>query len=292
MSTVPPGGPTAGNRAYWSARNGRRAVPVLTRAQVLGLFGSLFVETETRGDFQEHFGYWCVDEGEVPGKFGPRVNDRLLLVLGHENVWPADKTVETWSDDTLFDMVEFMFDHVSRGVEGRNHTFGQCGMHYSSFQAAPAQADFRARANELLTHLEPPYELTAAGEVVRTVPDGVAPLLTTAPRHLPKTQADMVNAAITKYRAHRSTTTDRRDAVRDLADVLENLRVQVKEQMPQKDEAMLFQIANTFWIRHNKPNERREYDHEAWWAWLFYVYLASIALVTHITDRDGTSPHE
>ena len=48
---------------------------------------------------------------------------------------------------------------------------------------------------------------------------------------------------------------------------------------------MLFEMANKFWIRHNKPGELRDYDHEAWWSWLFYVYLASIALVTHISER-------
>jgi len=191
--------------------------------------------------------------------------------------------------DTLFDVMEFLHDHISTGVDGRYHDYSQCGWHYTTFTPEPARSTYRARVNELLNRTTTAYEMTPQGEIVRTVPDGIAPLLNSAPRRLPPTQRQHVEAAITKYRARSSTPTDRRDAVRDLADVLENLRDLVKEQMPQKDEAALFEIANKFWIRHNKPGERREYDHDAWWAWLFYVYLASIALVTHLTERDGLS---
>lgn len=90
--------------------------------------------------------------------------------------------------------------------------------------------------------------------------------------------------AIHKFRARSATRTDRRDAVRDLADVLERIRTDVKAHMLSKDEAALFEIANKFWIRHNKPTDKREYDHEAWWSWLFYLYMDSIALVTHLRE--------
>ncbi len=32
---------------------------------------------------------------------------------------------------------------------------------------------------------------------------------------------------------------------------------------------MQFETANKFWIRHNKPGQLRDYDHDAWWSWLF-----------------------
>ena len=99
---------------------------------------------------------------------------------------------------------------------------------------------------------------------------------------------DHVTAAIHKFRSRSSTPTQRRDAVRDLADVLESIRADVKEQMLNEAERALFEIANKFWIRHNKPGERRNYDHEAWWSWLFYLYLDSIALVSHLKQRGGS----
>ncbi|HEY2673084.1 MAG TPA: hypothetical protein VGJ07_22340, partial [Rugosimonospora sp.] len=90
---------------------------------------------------------------------------------------------------------------------------------------------------------------------------------------------------IHKFRRRGATPTDRRDAVRDLADVLEHMRPQVKVHLLPKDEGALFEIANRFWIRHNKPDQLSDYDRELWWAWLFYVYLASIALVVRLEER-------
>jgi len=51
-----------------------------------------------------------------------------------------------------------------------------------------------------------------------------------------------VAAAVLKFRRHRSTFSDQRDAIRDLADVLEFLRPQLV--LTNKDDAALFNIAN------------------------------------------------
>lgn len=210
-------------------------------------------------------------------------------MLGRECLWPVERYVHEWDDATLFDVMEFLSDHVSTGDKqsGRFHDFNDCGWHYRHFTPEPARSTYRQPVNGVLQRMEPGYEMTEAGEIVRAVPDGMAPLLEDAPRLLEGDQRQHVQAAIVKYRARSSTPTDRRDAVRDLADVLEHLRSQVKDALPRHDEAMLFEMANKFWIRHNKPGDHRDYDHEAWWPWMFYVYLSSIELVTRIADRES-----
>lgn len=87
----------------------------------------------------------------------------------------------------------------------------------------------------------------------------------------------LVQGAIAKFR--RRDLASRRDAVRDLADVLERLRTEAPKLMFTKDENALFEIANGFWIRHNKPDQARDYDHDMWWDWIFHLYLASIRLI-------------
>lgn len=113
-------------RPYWSARHGKGpTVTPLTREQVTTLFVSLIDELERKGSFQEAFGYECIDEGRVPGAFGPAISDRILMSLGHEDVWPPTATrVRVWSDDQLFDVVEFLFDHVSTGLDLADHGSG------------------------------------------------------------------------------------------------------------------------------------------------------------------------
>ena len=276
-------------RAYWSERQGKANVRSFTPEQVRRAFASVVAVCDEADELQESFGYECVDDGFVPGSLGTAIDERLLIILGRDNLWPVSRFAPDWDDDTLFDMMEFLYDHVSTGdtSTSRYHSFSNCGMHYSRFNPNPARANYLARVNEILRRMTPGFEMTESGEILRGVVDGIAPLLDSAPTMLEPTQRTHVESAIVKYRARSSTATDRRDAVRDLADVLENLRTDVKAHMPSKDEAALFEIANKFWIRHNRPGELRDYDHEAWWSWLFYVYLASIALVSHLSERDG-----
>jgi hypothetical protein len=75
-----------------------------------------------------------------------------------------------------------------------------------------------------------------------------------------------------------SSREDQKQAVRQLADVLEFYRPRVKELILKEDEAALFNIANNFAIRHNNANQRDEYD-GPWLTWLFYLYLSTTHLV-------------
>lgn len=241
-----------------------------------------------QGNLQESFGYDCVDAGFVAGRLGPALNERLLLILGHDDLWPmTEERADALTDEELFDLIEFLYDHVSVGDRdsGHYHSYSDCGWHFQHFDAEMARIEYRRRVNELISRLEGGYELTDAGEILHTAPEGLDPLLDASLPGLSTNDTDHVAAAVHKFRSRSSTKTQRRDAVRDLADVLESIRVDVKEQMFSEDERALYKIANGFWIRHNKPSEQRDYDHEAWWSWIFYLYLDSIALVSHLKQR-------
>jgi len=69
---------------------------------------------------------------------------------------------------------------------------------------------------------------------------------------------------------------EKKDAIRDLADVLEYLRPRLKDVLSSKDENDLFNLANNFGIRHHNANQKTDYDKEIWYPWMFYYYLATI----------------
>ena len=85
-----------------------------------------------------------------------------------------------------------------------------------------------------------------------------------------------VSTAILKFRRRGSSASDRRDAVRDLADVLEFLREEVKKVLKSADESDLFNLANNFGIRHHRKGQKTDYDQSIWLSWMFYYYLATI----------------
>jgi hypothetical protein len=133
--------------------------------------------------------------------------------------------------------------------------------------------------NRILTRYGDGFELTAAGQVQRRLPEQVAEL-GPAPEGGDAGDEAHIAEALRKYRSRAGL--DRRDTVRDLAEVLERLRPMVKDHMFGKDEGALFQIANQFWVRHNDLAQRKDYDHDAWWDWLFHLYLSSIRLVQRL----------
>jgi hypothetical protein len=289
-------------RLYWSARLGRgpRGNPTI---EDVGRALTLAVQEMGQRDYlQEWYGYSCVDAGDVPGEAGVDIATHVTTVLGHSDGWPlptplvdfpegvsvSEQDVERATEDAecrVFDLIEFFHDHVSKGTDGYFHHYCQCGWHYSKFDARPAQELFRTRINAVLRSYKTGYRLTALGEIEHAAPPGLEGLLDAPLRTEDVDIKQRVDAAIAKYKHRDRTQTEQRDAVRNLFDVLEKLRPQVKQNMLKGDERDLFNIANNFCIRHLNESQRRNYDSPLWLSWMFYVNLATIHLVTRLTQR-------
>ena len=95
-----------------------------------------------------------------------------------------------------------------------------------------------------------------------------------------------VNHAHHKYHHHSSTIEDKKDAIKNLADVLEFLKLEVKLHLLSKDESRLFEIANTFSFRHHNKNQRTDYDEDVWLEWIFYCYQNTINTLIKITEKN------
>jgi hypothetical protein len=74
-------------------------------------------------------------------------------------------------------------------------------------------------------------------------------------------------------------------AVRELFDVLEKLRPELRDEMLQSDEGALFNIANNFVIRHLNEKQKDNYDSAIWHQWMFYVNLSTIHVITRLVSR-------
>ncbi len=121
--------------------------------------------------------------------------------------------------------------------------------------------------------------MSTTGEVLQRPEAGFEPIFDA---DIPSGDANVVgrvNAAVVRYRRHGSTLDDRRQAVRDLADVLEYLRPKVQSLLTSNDERDIFNIANNFGIRHHNDKQKTTYDAALWLSWMFYFYLSTIHVV-------------
>jgi hypothetical protein len=279
-------------RQYYSARKGATSgtgsldLPTLKR-----LFVAFYQDILNRELLQELLGKDCVDYGDHSpvGKAGADVAIYVLRKVRKDNLWPIHEHIDGYSEDDLFDIIEFLYDHVSEGISGFRHEWNGCGMHYDTFDRAAGQRIYRVEINDLLSDYGDGFELSAAGEIAHLPESGFGNLVVTGlPSDDPINIDLRVQAAVSKYLRRSSTVDDRRDAVRGLVDVLEYLRPRLAKVLTKKDEADLFNIANNFAIRHHNDRQQANYDLNIWTSWMFYFYLATIHAAQRLIQRSET----
>lgn len=275
------------DRPYYSQRAGRLpSGGTFALEDLKRLFLSQFEGMQDEGYFQRAFGFECVDSGFTAGTLGTDIQAEFLLSLKKPQLWPIRDTIGTWTEDDVFDVIEFLHDHVAKPTERRYHDYANCGWHCHRFDVEAGREEYRAKLNRVLRAYSTGFELSPSGEILGSIDSGMEPLLA-APIPSSDTQNihSRVEAAIRKFRRHRSTLDERRDAIRDLADVLEFLRPELKKVLTASDESDLFNIVNNFGIRHHNQLQKVLYDKAIWYSWLFYYFLATIHAALRFIEK-------
>jgi hypothetical protein len=265
-------------RDYYSTRTGKISeTPEITLKMLKKLFMVSYDKLDEDGYFQKYFGYYCVDQGDVKGELGIDINSMIFLGIKKDGLWPLRTKFEDYTEDDLFDMIEFMHDHCSKPISGYYHQYSNCGHHYDIFNDNEGQKHYRDTINYILRDFKEGFEISEAGEILELAYNNIAPLFQA---DIPSSDSEnitkKIDLAVLKFRRHKSTLDDRRDALRELADVLEYLRPDIKKVLASKDESDLFNIANNFGIRHHNVDQKVDYDKAIWYSWIFYYYLATI----------------
>ncbi len=268
-------------RPYFSQR--KHGVQPLTLDQMKSLFLGIVNSCERNGFLQEQFGREN-DDGDYRGGKVEDVPAYLLLHLRKSNLWPVKYRMDSYTEDDVFDMIELLYRHVSKGILNEGAVFFD---DYGHFDKQAGQAEFRARVNEVLSAYGDGFELSpdAEAEVFQLSEEGLRELLAVpVPTEDERIKAK-VDSAVSRYRSRHSNIAERRNAVRDLADVCELLNPMIKKSMTRKDEDGLFIIANGYGFRHHNDIQKTDYGPE-WLSWFFYLYLSTIHLLLRVMNRE------
>ncbi len=279
---------TMNQRQYFSSRTGKlQGKKELTIEFLRKLFYSTFQSFENKGYFQEYFGIDCTD-GFQPGKCG-NMDSYLLRKIRKENLFPISKYHNRYTEDDIFDMIEFLFDHISEPVEasGHYHSWNDCGNHYSDFKEGSSKQEYLMDVNDYLKDYKDGFELSDEGEILQLPDEHMESILKAETPIIDEENINSrIDAAVKKFRLRSSSFTERRHAISDLASVFEFLKPQIQKVLNKKDESDLFQIANNFGIRHHNRKQKIEYDQAIWLSWMFYFYLATIHAALRLIEKD------
>jgi hypothetical protein len=251
-------------------------------------FVRLIEEFEANGYFVLAFGQKCVNEDDPP----PNASAVLENRLGADDIfgWPLEPNRAGWKLDDFCDLVEVLHDLVARPASRLDHHYSSCGWHYSNFAAGPGRRLYRWRINRLLDASALGLRLAESGEdqgrLVRVEPTGLDDLPEKALQAATQETVDRVQHAIALFRSRNATVEERRSAVIALAGLLEERRDLLKVELLTKDETALFQIANQFAVRHQRADQRSDYD-SAYLDWLFWWYLGTVQLTDQLLARQA-----
>lgn len=281
---------------YYSIRTGLKSNTKPALEQLKLLFTKIFKNFEDKGYWQEYFGYICVDKGYVEGKLGSRdeTDAYLSFKLGqHEGneffptvYWPLISNIKDYDENDLFDIIEFLHDHISEPFDGFYHEYNRCGWHsYSRFEPDKAKQEYRNEVNVILAKYKEGYELTDKGLVMSLTQEGYKNLINAEiPTEDEKNIKSKVEHAIHNFRRARNEH-QQLDAIITLANILELLRPEVKIHSLSKDENKLFDIINNFEIRHHNSKQHAEYDKPIFYRWMFYYFLATIHAILRLIEK-------
>jgi len=198
------------DKLYYSERHGRQPeTPKLSLDDLKRAAKVYLLDIQEERYFQARLGHSCVDSGFSPGLIGGDPQIEIMLILGKSHLWPISGTLDDWTEDDFFDMVEFLYAHVSKPTERHYHKWDNCGWHCTAFDAQEGRIEFREKLNRLLRFYDSGFELTKTGEVLAIPLTGLEQLVEEPVAHPDSDNvAGRVNAAFTSSgaTAQRSTT--------------------------------------------------------------------------------------
>lgn len=275
-------------KTYWSARQASVASePPLDgpelRLQFLELLGGL----DRAGYFDPAIGSSCCDSRDDHAATGEKV---LTQRLGRATSWPLTDSdtsgVASLDRGNFLDLIEVFYDLVQRPRTHHWHEFCQ-EWDYSDHDSQAGQRIYVWKVNALLDRSSEELRLSGAGEdagqLVHLPTDERALLPQAVEQSTPDLrERKRIAHANAQHRVRTPTKETRREAVRNLGDVLENRRAQAKEVL-RRDESDLFRIINKFDIRHLDADQKEV--GEEFLDYVYWTLLASLELMNRLEAR-------
>ncbi|MGG0496711.1 hypothetical protein ABEY62_27540 [Priestia megaterium] len=259
------------NKKYYSERHNFRQRDKYNESDLRELFVQTYYELQSNRLFEELIGY-TDDHGNW--KRGIIANNFELFVfkrIGKRDLIPISED-QGYSEEDVFDLIELFYDYVSKPVL-INNGYSE----YSEYSKEIGKEEYRKEMNEILNNYKDGFELAEDGYVRELLDNGLEELLDSKQEFSSDTESEnIVQVAKKKFFHYKADESDKKSAIFELGTVLEKLQKTKTLQLNNQDESDLFNLLNKFNIRHNRPDQKPNYDKDVFYPWMFYNLLASV----------------
>jgi hypothetical protein len=192
----------------------------------------------------------------------------------------------------LFDFLEILYDLVAAPK------FDPAKKRHTSFAKKDAQEVFREFISEDLMIYQVPHEMLANGQIVplgneltKQTVEGL--VLMDERQQISKTDYTALNDAIRQFYHEGASQIEKKTAIANVHELLMKYREKVIAHMLRDDERDLFRMAEDFAIRNAGAKQKRNYDKDIWYDWMFSVQLASaVTIIRILAQQQKDKPAE
>lgn len=258
------------SRKYYSSRKGTQS---LTLPEIYYKLQNQYLLFRSKDYFK--------GKASITDKYFPdNIKYEAAILLGFQPFPITKWEVNDVTEDHVFDTIEFLFDKVSkpgtwtRMVSDSGYQYDD----YDNYDEEAGKKEYLEMVNTYLCNYMAGYELSNEGIILSIGKDGLRNIFSADIVPYDEANVDSkVRAAILKWRSRHQTMAAKKEAIRDMADVFEWLKANrdLSKVLNNKDESVIFDIANNFGIRHHNPNQKSNYDKAIWYSWMFHFYLAT-----------------
>lgn len=285
-------------KQYYSERTGLLAeAPTLKLKELREYFFGIYVYFLHQGCFESAFsGIWREhghdDRTQVlPPTLAPSPEIFFFTKLNNNHVWPIPDCYEKYSEETLFSVIEILYDHIAlfdfETLELENE--------------AP-RTEFVEHINNVLRFYGEGYYLEPTNGFIMLIPnESLRNQLSYDGADIPDTVLTQLTTATKMYYRFESNMEEKKKAINILADILELERKRLQDILNQeyqinknKHDRLIFDTVNNCNIRHNKEKQLKDYNREIWYDWMMQYYtsviIAFYKLSVAISEPQAESP--
>ncbi|MBU3187916.1 hypothetical protein [Clostridium estertheticum] len=210
----------------------------------------------------------------VPPLLSPDPTVFFINNLQSQEIYPIYTYYQNYTEEQLFTVLEILYDKISLYDYSK-----------SILETKPMKEEFAMQINNILKLYDVGYFLEpTSGTVTKGANEAVKHMLSEDYSEiLPTNVMTKMRSAIKMYYRFDSSMEYKKQAIVTLATILENQRDELKDILNKNFETnkndhdkLIFNIVNEYEVRHDKPIEKTNYNHEIWYDWMMQYYTSVI----------------